>query len=54
MRIPIILLSDGLSENSRLPIHSKILQILKVNVQCSQPKSFNLLKLREIKITNSC
>ena len=50
--IPIILLGNSLSEDSGFAIHSKVLEILEIHVQRSQPKSFNLLQLREIEIAN--
>jgi hypothetical protein len=50
--IPIILLGNSLSEDSGFAIHSKVLEILEVHIQRRQPKSFNLLQLREIEIAN--
>jgi len=51
-RIPIVLCCNSCGKNTNFTLNTKILQILKINKQGRQSKSFNLLKLREIKIVH--
>jgi len=48
--LPIVLLRNGLGENTRLPIHCEIKQIAEINIQRRQPKPLNLLQLRKVKV----
>jgi len=48
--LPIVLLRNGLSENTRLPVNREIKQIAEINIQCCQPKALNLLQLRKVKV----
>lgn len=51
--VPVILLSYSLSKDTRFSVDSEILKILEIDVQCSQSKSFDFFKLREIKVIHS-
>ena len=51
--IPVILLSDGLCENTSFSIHCESFKVCEIDIQSCQSISFNFLELRKVEIVCS-